>query len=193
LATGLRLGEALGLRWCDVDLDGRRIRVEHTLEHIRHHPWRLTEPKSASGRRNVPLIGPALNSLRSQRARTAEMRLAVGAAWSDLDFVFPSAVGTPLVGPNVYHEFKKLLVQAGLPSSHRPHDLRHSTATYLLAAGVPARVVMELLGHSQISLTLNTYSHVLPGMLDDAAARLESVLPLREPSWAAEKRTPARH
>jgi site-specific recombinase XerD len=61
--------------------------------------------------------------------------------------------------------------------SHRPHDLRHSTATYLLAAGVPARVVMELLGHSQISMTLNTYSHVLPAMLDDAAARLESVFP----------------
>lgn len=177
LATGLRLGEALGLRWCDVDLDAKRIRVDYTLEHLRRQPWRLTEPKSASGRRNVPLIGPAMTSLRSQHARIALMRLAAGPAWTDLDFVFPSAVGTPLDGPNVYHEFKKLLAQAGLPSSHRPHDLRHSTATYLLAAGVPARVVMELLGHSQISLTLNTYSHVLPTMLEDAAARLESVFP----------------
>ncbi|HEX6508385.1 MAG TPA: site-specific integrase, partial [Chloroflexota bacterium] len=129
LATGLRLGEALGLRWCDVDLDGKRIRVEHTLEHLRRRPWRLTDPKSVSGRRNIPLIGPALFSLRSQHARIAEMRLAVGAAWADLDFVFPSAVGTPLDGPNVYHEFKKLLVRAGLPSTHRPHDLRNSTAT----------------------------------------------------------------
>ena len=109
-------------------------------------------------------------------------RLAAGPAWTDLDFVFPSAVGTPLDGPNVYHEFKKLLAHAGLPSSHRPHDLRHSTATYLLAAGVPARVVMQLLGHSQIGLTLNTYSHVLPTMLEDAAARLESVFPKSMPT-----------
>ena len=178
LASGLRLGEALALRWRDADLDAKRIRVEHTLEHLRRHPWRLTEPKSASGRRTVPLIGPGVATLRSQRARIAALRLAAGPAWNDLDFVFPSAVGTPLDGPNVYHQFKKLLVRAGLPSSHRPHDLRHSTATYRLAAGVPARVVMELLGHSQISLTLNTYSHVLPAMLEDAAARLESVFPV---------------
>ena len=116
-------------------------------------------------------------SLKSQRAHIAEQRLAVGPAWQDLDFVFPSAVGTPLDASNVHHQFKKLLARAGLPSTHRPHDLRHSTATYLLAAGVPARVVMELLGHSQITLTLNTYSHVLPTMLDDAAARLEAVFP----------------
>ena len=66
---------------------------------------------------------------------------------------------------------------AGLPSSHRPHDLRHSTATYLLGVCVPARVVTEILGRSQVSLTLNTYSHVLPAILDDAAARLEAVFP----------------
>jgi integrase len=177
LASGVRVGEALALRWCDVDLNARRFRVEHTLERLNGRPWRLTEPKSQSGRRTVPLIGPAVVSLRSQHARIAQLRLAAGSAWQDLDFVFPSAVGTPLDVSNVYHQFKRLLAQAGLPSTHRPHDLRHSTATYLLAAGVPARVVMELLGHSQISLTLNTYSHVLPAMLDDAAARLESVFP----------------
>src|SRR5579884_3634075 len=89
---------------------------------------------------NTSAAAPGASPSRSRPAAAAQ----------DLDFVFPSAVGTPLDGANVYHHFKKLLVQAGLPSSHRPYDLRHSTATYLLAAGVPARVVMELLGHSQI-------------------------------------------
>ena len=177
LASGVRVGEALALRWCDVDLGAKRFWVEHTLERLNGHPWRLTEPKSKSGRRTVPLIGPAVTSLRSQHARIAELRLGAGAAWQDLDFVFPSTVGTPLDVSNVYRQFKKLLVRADLPSSHRPHDLRHSTATYLLAAGVPCARRMELLGHSQISLTLNTYSHVLPAMLDDAAARLDSVFP----------------
>jgi integrase len=163
LASGVRVGEALALRWCDVDLNARRFRVEHTLERLNGRPWRLTEPKSKSGRRTIPLIGPAVTSLKSQHARIAELRLASGAGWHDLDFAFPSAVGTPLDVSNVYHQFKRLIVRAGLPSSHRPHDLRHSTATYLPAAGVPARVVMELLGQSQISLTLNTFSHVPAG------------------------------
>jgi site-specific recombinase XerD len=89
--------------------------------------------------------------------------------------VFPSTVGSALDGKNAYHEFKKLLARAGLPTTYRIHDLRHSTATYLLAAGVPARVVMELLGHSQITLTLGTYSHVSPAMLGEAAERVERV------------------
>lgn len=206
LASGLRLGEALALRWEDVDMDARQLRVRHTLERLPRTPWRLAEPKSASGRRAVPLIGPALVALRAQRARQAEQRLGLGPDWHDFGFVFTSTVGTPLDGPNVYHHFKAILsklatgryLAAGEPHGpgrpalarwlleqpdgrhlldHRLHDLRHSTATYLLAAGVPARVVMELLGHSQISLTLNTYSHVLPTMLDDAAARLEAVFP----------------
>ena len=106
------------------------------------------------------------------------MRLQAGPVWEDLGFVFASAVGAPLDGTNVYHEYKGLLAKVGLPTSHRVHDLRHSTATYLLAASVPARVVMEILGHSQITLTLNTYTHVLPAVLDDAAARLDAYFPV---------------
>jgi len=177
LATGLRVGEALALRWQDVDLDKGLLGVRHTLERLPGQPWRLTEPKSASGRRTIPLIGPAMVALRAQRARQAETRLHLGEAWQDHGFVFSSGLGTPLDGMNVLHQYKKLLAIAGLPTTHRLHDLRHSTATYLLAAGVPARVVMEMLGHSQISLTLNTYSHVLPAMLDDAAKRLEAIFP----------------
>ena len=102
--------------------------------------------------------------------------LTAGGAWHDLDFVFPTAVGTPGDQSNVYNQFKKLLRQAGLPDFYRVHDLRHSTATYLLAAGVPDRLVMGIMGHSQLSMTMR-YQHVLPSMLKEAAARLEAIFP----------------
>ena len=89
---------------------------------------------------------------------------------------FPSAIGTPLDGTNVYKAFKRLSHQAGLPMTFRLHDLRHSTATYLLAAGVDPRIVMQIMGWSQVSM-LKRYEHVLPSMLDDAAQGLERVLP----------------
>jgi len=176
LGTGLRIGEALALRWSDVDLDDGVITVRHALERIHGRPWRLAVPKSESGKRLVPLIGPTAEALRAQRTLTLEMRLAVGAAWQDLDFVFPTAIGTPGDQSNVYHQFKKLLRQAGLADCYRVHDLRHSRATYLLAAGVPDRLVMGIIGHSQLSMTMR-YQHVLPSMLKEAAARLEAIFP----------------
>jgi integrase len=176
LGTGLRIGEALALRWSDVNLDDGIITVRHALERLRGRPWRLAVPKSESGKRLVPLIGPTADALRAQRTRTLELRLAASTAWQDLDFVFPTAVGTPDDQANVYHQFKKLLREAGLPTTYRVHDLRHSTATYLLAAGVPDRLVMGIMGHSQLSMTMR-YQHVLPSMLEEAAARLEAVFP----------------
>jgi site-specific recombinase XerD len=117
-----------------------------------------------------------MHGLEQQRWRTARARRKAGEAWQDYDLVFPSAVGTPLDGTNVYHSFKRLLKDANLPTTYRVHDLRHSTATYLLAAGVDPRIVMNIMGWSQVSM-LKRYQHVLPAMLDDAAVRLEAVLP----------------
>ncbi len=174
--TGLRIGEALALRWSDVDLDEGVITVRHALERLRGRPWRLAVPKSESGKRLVPHIGPTAEALRLQHTRKLELRLAAGPAWQDLDFVFPTALGTPDDQANVYHQFKKLLRQAGLPTTYRVHDLRQSTATYLLAAGVPDRLVMGIMGHSQLSMTMR-YRHVLPSMLREAASRLEAVFP----------------
>jgi site-specific recombinase XerD len=96
--------------------------------------------------------------------------------WQDYDLAFPSAIRPPLDGTNVYHAFKRLLKQAGLPTTYRVRDLRHSSATYLLAAGVDPRIVMQIMGWSQVSM-LERYQHVLPAMLDDAAIRPEKVLP----------------
>jgi integrase len=180
LGSGLRLGEALALRWDDVDRQHASINVCHTLERIPGKPWRIVEPKSDSGRRVVPLIGPAADSLRAQRKRVAELRLAA-CQWVDNDLVFPNVKrtpggiifrgGDPLDGTNVYHELQKLLANAGLPPA-RVHDLRHGTATYLLGAGVQPRVVMAIMGWSQVSM-LKRYQHVLDSMLA-AAERLET-------------------
>lgn len=177
LATGLRLGEALALRWQDVDLERKRLHVRHTLERLRGRPWQLTEPKSASGQRVVPLISPAVTALEAQREVLVKMRKAAGSAWVEHFFVFPSTVGTPLDGTNALHAFKRMLKRADLPTTHRLHDLRHSAATYLLAAGVDRRIVMQIMGWSQLSM-LTRYQHVLDPMLDDAAARLEAVFPV---------------
>lgn len=175
LTTGLRVGEALALRWEDIDLDAGRLSVRHTLEQLPGKPWRLAEPKSATSRRTLPLLPEARAALSAQRARVLELQLRT-VAWRDHGLVFPSATGEPPHVTSVSHAFKKLLVPGGLPSTHRLHDLRHSTATYLLAKGVPPRVVMELLGHSQISMTMR-YQHVLPAMLEEEVARLATVFP----------------
>src|SRR5262249_51400368 len=101
--------------------------------------------------------------------------LRAGPAWQEWGLAFTTSIGTPLDASNVSHYFHRLLKGAGLPRL-RFHDLRHSCASLLLAQGVPARVVMEILGHSQIGLTLNTYSHVIPSLQTDAAARMDALL-----------------
>jgi integrase len=175
LTSGLRLGEALALRWkSDIDLEhDRAITVRHTLEWLPRQPWRLAEPKAASARRRVPLIAPSIAALRAQRGRQLEERLRAP-AWEDHDLVFTNEIGQPVRQRAVHKAFKDLLIAAGLPHSHRPHDLRHSMATYLVAAGVPERVVMEILGHSTLAMT-QRYSHVLSPMVQDAAIKLEAL------------------
>src|SRR5713101_4121478 len=113
----------------------------------------------------------ALGNYEYHKHRQNTERLDAGRAWHDTDLVFCRRNGYPLNGSVVTHHFQRLLEQAGLPK-RRFHDLRHSCATLLLAQGVSPRVVMEVLGHSQISLTMNTYAHVLPEMRRDAADRM---------------------
>jgi integrase len=175
IATGLRLGETLALRWEDIDFEHRLLRVRHTLEQVNRRPWRLKPPKSERSQRLVPLLKPALAALQGQRQHVNRLR-EVADAWQEYDFVFPSTAGTPLSARNLERDFALLLERSGLPSK-RLHDLRHSTGTYLIAAGVHPRVVMELLGHSQISITMDTYGHVLAPSLGEAIAHLEALFP----------------
>lgn len=174
LAIGLRQGEALGLHWEDVDLDRGSLRVRHALQRV-DGKLRLVEPKSESSRRTIPLPQVAIKAMRQHRALQNRERLAAGDRWTDNGLVFTTSIGTPLDGPNVTRTLQRLLKQAGL-RPHRFHDLRHDCVTLLIAQGVPARVIMQTLGHSQISLTMNTYGHVMEEIQREAADKMDDAL-----------------
>jgi integrase len=175
LALGLRQGEALGLKWADIDFDTGALRVRRASQRVPHQGTQLVDTKTERSRRTLVMPPIVINALYAHRGRQAVERLAAGERWVDLDLVFPSERGTLADGPNVTHRFHKLLKRAGLPAM-RFHDLRHACASLLLVQGVHPRVVMETLGHSQISLTMNTYSHVLPALQREAADQMEALL-----------------
>jgi integrase len=171
LALGLRQGEALGLAWESVDLDASTVTVRQALQRQPSGGLVLVPPKSRAGRRTIPMPGQLVEALRAHRVAQATERLAAGSVWTDSGMVFTGPTGKP-VDPRADHrEWQRLLRKACVPAA-RLHDARHTAATLLLAQGVPARVVMELLGHSQITLTLGTYTHVVPELARDAAARM---------------------
>ena len=168
LALGLRKGEVLGLRWDDIDLEKGTLTVRSSLQRI-DGKLTLVEPKSKQSRRTVAMPRTVASALRLHRARQLQERLLAGSRWQDRGLVFPTTIGTPMDTRNLTRHFKRALSEADLPSL-RFHDLRHSCASLLLAQGIHPRVVMEILGHSQISLTMNTYSHVIDDLQREAAA-----------------------
>lgn len=176
LALGLRQGEALGLSWDDVDLARSVLTVRAQLQ-WHDGQWLRLPPKSSAGVRTLPLPEICVASLRQHRVQQAEERLAAGLAWrgNPWNLVFTTSVGTPISARNVVRLFQGLCARAEVRPI-RFHDLRHTCATLLLAQGVSPRVVQEVLGHSQVSLTLGTYSHVLPQLLTDAAKRIDEAL-----------------
>jgi integrase len=175
LALGLRQGEALGLCWDDIDLDKGLLHIRRALQRYRGGGLVFTEPKTARSRRAIPLPAPLIAALRQHRERQDKERITAAQLWRGSPCVFTTPAGTPIDPRNDNREFKKLLARAGLPLV-RLHDLRHTAASLLLAQNVPARVVMEILGHSQIALTMNTYSHVAPEVSREAAGRIAQLL-----------------
>lgn len=185
LATGLRISEALGLRWYDVDhadlggadLDAKQLHVRQQITIIPGQPWTLTPPKSKSGKRSVPLIPVAIAALHTQRARVLELQVhAFPGTWQEHGFVFCDELGQPIVGRRVERVFKQHLKRAGLSTDFTPHSLRHSCGTWLTAQRVPDRVVMGILGHSSTAMTAR-YQHVMQSMVDDAADQLAAIFP----------------
>jgi integrase len=174
ITTGMRQGELLGLRWRDVDLDGRAVSVRASLERIAGG-LAFADPKTAHSRRRVSLTDVAIAALRRHRAVQLQDRLAAGSEWVDSDVVFATHAGRPLHASFVLGAFRAMCVRAGVPRI-RFHDLRHTAATLLLGRGVHPKIVSEMLGHSTIAITLDLYSHVTPTMQRDAAVVLDAVL-----------------
>lgn len=176
LATGLRQGELLALRWDDVDLEAATLRVRHTLARV-GGKLVLLEPKTDRSRRTVALPEVAIAALRAHRTRQRMERLVAGSRWQDTGHVFATSVGTPIEAARVTRCFALALERAGLPRV-RFHDLRHAAATFLLAQGFTLEDVKNLLGHSSIVLTSNTYGHVLAQRQQQLARGMDAVLGL---------------
>ncbi len=174
LALGLRQGEALGLRWEDIDLDGQQLHVRKQIQRI-EGTLQLVDVKTPKSKRTIPLPITTVVALMAHRTRQAEERLFSGQHWREHGLVFPTMRGTPQDGNNVRVLFQRLVKGAGLPHQ-RFHDLRHACASLLIAQNVHPRIVMEILGHSNISITMNTYGHVLSQAQRDAVDSLDKLL-----------------
>lgn len=173
LFMGLRRGEALALRWQDVDLEARVLRVTGTLQRI-NKELVIGSPKTEKSQRTLPIPVSVIAALRENRSRQLEERMAAAPVWQDSGLVFTTAVGSPIDPRNAKRVFDRLLQEAELPHC-RLHDLRHQFASNALAYGIELKVVSDLLGHSKLAITADIYAHVSQELLreamDKAAAR----------------------
>jgi integrase len=172
--TGMRRGEVAGLRWVDVDLDAGRVSPRRPRVVVNHEVL-VSEPKTTKGRRSIALDRATVAALREHRRWQLEERLAVGPGWEDSGLVFTWPDGRPLHPERFSRWFEQHARAAGLPKI-RLHDVRHSYATAALAAGIPAKIVSERLGHANIAITMDTYSHVLPGLDEQAAGTVAQLI-----------------
>jgi integrase len=172
--TGLRLGEALGLRWEDVDLARGLLTVKRALQRQTGRGLVFVEPKSSSSRRSVHLAPGTVACLARHHVRQKEATLEAGGAAQDPELVFSRADGLPLDASAITRRFDRTLARACLPDV-RVHDLRHTAASLLLLRGVHPKVVQEMLGHSSVALTLDTYSHLAPSLHAEVASKMEAL------------------
>ena len=174
ITAGLREGELLGLRWDDVDLERKLLQVRRQLTRTRDG-LSFTAPKRGKAR-VVRLTDIAIAALKAHREAQNEERARAGSLWEETSLVFTSSIGTPVdVGNLTYRSFRPLLKSADLPRI-RFHDLRHTCATLLLSKGTHPKIVQEMLGHANISMTMDTYSHVLPDMQEKAVSAMDDAL-----------------
>lgn len=174
LSTGLRRGEALGLRWSDVDLGHGVVAVRRQLQRV-DGELVTNDVKTSKSRRAVNIAPPVVAMLTARKAAQEKDRLAAGEAWEETGYVFTTQLGTPLDPRNVQRDFQTICTKAGIGKWH-PHELRHSAASLMLAAGVPIQVVSDVLGHSSIRMTADVYGHILQPQREEAAAALAGVL-----------------
>jgi integrase len=176
VGMGLRQGEILGLRWQDIDLERRTLKVQRALQRVDGRN-QLVDPKTSRSRRTLPMPSLVHSALLQRRSDQDAARELAGALWEEEipGLIFTTELERPRCGTAVTHTFHRLLAEAGV-RQRTFHTLRHSAATLMLAGGVDLKTVSTMLGHSQIGLTADTYASVLPGLQREAAARMDSIL-----------------
>jgi integrase len=174
VSLGLRQGEILGLSWSDIDLEDAKLNVRVQLQRLEGKLVKV-EPKSAKSVRCISLPAVAVSALWAHQAQQEKERQWAGSDWQDTGFVFTTSRGTPMDCRNVNRRFAIVLAAANLPKI-RFHDLRHSAATLLLAQGVSPRYISDMLGHAQVSFTMQTYAHVLPHVQREVATKMDEIL-----------------
>ena len=172
LLTGMRRSELCGLKWERVDLSGRRLSVIRTLQRIKGHGLVECQPKTRRSRRSISIGPEAVNLLHAIRGRQIEQQLEAGPLWQNTGYVFTDLEGNPVIPDQVTQDFAAKVRKLGFPPLTLK-GLRHAYATLMLSDGVNLKVVSEALGHSSIAITGDIYSHVLPGLQEEAALRLE--------------------
>ena len=172
--TGMRRGEVCGLRWEDIDLDKARLSVRRAP--IPHGDVVIiSEPKTSRGRRQIALDAVTVEAFKAQAALQLADRDNAEVAWSETGYVFTMDDGRPLHPQSVSRAFDRAIAAAKLPRI-RLHDLSHTHATLALRAGIHPKVVFERLGHATIAITLDTYSHAIPAMQEEAAALIADLV-----------------
>jgi integrase len=174
LSTGMRRGEALGLRWEDLNLENGVVRIKRNLK---REGGRIVtaDTKTLKSRRAVNVPSPVLEALQKNRDLQEMERAELGETWVESGFIFTTSIGTPIDPRNLYREFSQICERAGLGHWH-PHELRHSAASLMLASGVKLQVVSEVLGHSSIRMTADVYGHILDPDRQQAASAMSEVL-----------------
>lgn len=168
--TGLRRGELLGLRWQDIDFDQKKLYVKRSIHRV-NGKLEVRAPKTGQGRRTVALSPSVCDLLRDRRGRL----LLGGLPTGDSDYVFTEETGEPYDPDSATHYFLRAIAKAGLPSC-RFHDMRHTHVGLLILQGVPPKVISERVGHSSIGITMNLYGHLMPGMEEQAALKIQELL-----------------
>lgn len=186
LTTAMRKGELLGLRWSDIDLGKQVLQVRRTLNRVAGYGFVVNEPKTKSSKRKIMLTLSAIETLLRHEELQRQEREKAGEKWKDLGLVFCNKHGGYIDPDDILKEFQRALEQAGLPKI-RFHDLRHSAATLLLEMSVHPKIVQDLLGHSNIATTMDTYSHVLPSMQQEVVKKMGLVFKPGEESEGKNK------
>ncbi|MFC1993376.1 tyrosine-type recombinase/integrase [Chloroflexota bacterium] len=174
LYSGLRRGELLALRWRNLDLESGTLTVVETAYRLGNGEYRIKEPKTQQSRRTVTLPSSLVELFKVYQADQVLLRVQLGISLNVDDFVFIRPDGSPINPNAVTLAFRRIIKRAGLRSI-RIHDLRHTHATLMLKAGVHPKVVSERLGHANIGITLDIYSHVLPGLQEAAAEKFDRI------------------